>query len=132
MIQKKKKEVEGPKSAYEIVDETIDNGNNEKNRENKNDNEDGNDSNNVNKNSIKDDNNQKSDNKNDDNKNDDKKENDIDNNGEFIPIITFDANDTSKNKETKESRYVIDNYDYDLAIKYEKRNFLKLFYYIYF
>ena len=64
MIQKKKKEVEGPKSAYEIVDETIDNGNNEKNRENKNDNEDGNDSNNVNKNSIKDDNNQKSDNKN--------------------------------------------------------------------
>ena len=56
-------------------------------------------------------------------------ENAIYNKNEIYILISLDANNTSENREPKESYFIIDNY-YDLALKYEKRSFSRIFYII--
>ena len=50
---------------------------------------------------------------------------------EYYPLILLDANNPTNRKEPKESNYIIDNYDYDLALIYEKRSFFRLLYIIF-
>ena len=49
---------------------------------------------------------------------------------EYYYLIKIDANNTSKDKKPPESHYTLNNYDYDLALKYEKRSFCRKFYII--
>ena len=107
--------------------------------ENKNDNEFYNDNTNNNKTITKKDNkngvekengtiNDNNDNNNNNDNNDNiGNNNDNVNDGEIIPLIKFNANNTSRNKQPNDSKYELDNYDFDFSIKYEKRSFTKLF-----
>ena len=49
---------------------------------------------------------------------------------EYYTLIKIDANNTTKDKTPQESKYILDNYDYNLALEYEKRNFGRIFYII--
>ena len=49
---------------------------------------------------------------------------------EYYALIKIDANNKSKDKKPQESHYILDNYDYKLALKYEKRSFCRIFYII--
>ena len=49
------------------------------------------------------------------NKENDNKINDNKNDNEFEPLIYLDANNSSENNIPEESKYIIDNYDYELA-----------------
>ena len=49
---------------------------------------------------------------------------------EYYNLIKMDANNTSQDKKPQESHYILNNYDYDLALKYEKRSFCRIFYII--
>ena len=46
---------------------------------------------------------------------------------EIYNLISLDANNTSENRESKDSVYVLDNYYYDLALKYEKRSCFRIY-----
>ena len=50
---------------------------------------------------------------------------------EYYNLIKIDANNSSKNKIPLESKFILDNYDYDLALQYEKRSFGKILYIIF-
>ena len=45
----------------------------------------------------------------------------------YYNLIQIDANNEKKN-EPPESKYILDNYDYECAIKYEKRSFFRIYY----
>ena len=45
---------------------------------------------------------------------------------EVYTLISLDANNTSENREPKDSNLILDNYYYDLALKYEKRSLSKI------
>ena len=54
-------------------------------------------------------------------------ENPIYNRNEIYTLISLDANNISENREPKDSFFIIDNYYYDLALKYEKRSLCRIF-----
>ena len=45
---------------------------------------------------------------------------------EYYKLIKIDANNESNNKKPQESKYILTNYDYDLALQYEKRSFWRI------
>ena len=49
---------------------------------------------------------------------------------EYYTLIKIDAYNNSKDKRPQESHYILNNYDYDLALQYEKRSFWRIFYII--
>ena len=46
----------------------------------------------------------------------------------YYNLIWINANNSSKKKTPPESKYILDNYDYEDAIKYEKRSFWRIYY----
>ena len=49
---------------------------------------------------------------------------------DYYMLIKIDANNKNEDKEPYKSNYILDNYDYNLALKYEKRSFGRIFYII--
>jgi hypothetical protein len=50
---------------------------------------------------------------------------------EYYMLIKIDANNTCKDKKPHDSKYILDNYDYNLALQYEKRSFCRIVYIIF-
>ena len=46
---------------------------------------------------------------------------------DYCIIIKMDANNSQKRKEQYESKYILDNYEYNEAVKYETRSFWRIF-----